>query len=100
MGAKRGGSGAYWKKYTYIMNRVNRALHYSVTTNNVDSYVETTQSILDAFFSLTKPNCPRWGSLFLYKLYSLDSKAKDMTKAGVFSIRKTKNYSKSAVDLS
>jgi len=75
-------------------------LKRAVRTNDVDGYIHILPSIIEVCFALNRPNYSRWGSLFLHKLQQMDSKAREILKAGAMSIRRTKkSYARSAVDM-
>ena len=96
-----GPNAQFWANYIYLINRVLRAAQRSVKTNDVDSYISIFPALLDVFFGLNRPNYARWGTLFLKKLETAAPKVKEILDMGAFSIRRTsKEYSRSAVDLS
>lgn len=97
----RGPTAQFWATYVYLINRLHRELQRCVKTNDVQGYIDVLPAILDVFFSLNRPNYARWGTLFLQKLVSADPRLLDILQKGAFSVRRTtKNYSRSAVDLS
>jgi len=97
----RGPTAQFWALYVYLINRLHRELQRCVKTNDVKGYIAVLPAVLDVFFSLNRPNYARWGTLFLHKMMSADSRLLKILHEGAFSIRRTKkNYSRSAVDLS
>ena len=58
----------YWAIFIYLINRLYRELETCVKTNNVAGYFAVLPKVLDVFFALNRPNCARWGCLFLEKL--------------------------------
>lgn len=69
--------------------------------NEVDGYIDVFSAVLDVFFALHRPNYARWGTHVIQKLLTADPALRDILQKGAFSIQRTsKNYSRSAVDLS
>lgn len=69
--------------------------------NDVDGYISVFLFVLDVFFALHRPNYARWGTLFIQRLLTADPALRDIFQKEAFSVRRTsKNYSRSAVDLS
>ncbi|ESO95159.1 hypothetical protein LOTGIDRAFT_160925 [Lottia gigantea] len=97
----QGPTAQFWATYIFLINRLHRELQRCVKTNDVNSYINVFPMILGVFFSLNRPNYARWGTLFLQKLKSCDPKLIEILEKGAFSVRRTtKDYSRSAVDLS
>ena len=65
---EHGSTAAYWATYVHIINRVYRELQLAVRTNDVDGDIRVLPRVVEVFFALHRPNCARWGSLFLSKL--------------------------------
>lgn len=61
----------------------------AVRTNDVDSYINTLPIIVDIFFGLNRPNCARWGVLFLNQLANATPQSRAVLQTGAFSIRRT-----------
>ena len=95
-----GNTASYWAIYVYFINRLYRELQRAVKTNDVELYISVLHNVIETFFALNRPNYARWGSLFLHKLKTLDTRALEILKAGAFSIRRTQlPYSRSPIDL-
>lgn len=96
-----GQTAQFWAIYIFLINRVHREVKRCVKMNDVDGYINAFPAMLDVFFALNRPNYARWGTLFLQKLVSADPQLRKILADGAFSIRRTtKQYSRSAVDIS
>lgn len=96
-----GPTAQFWSIYIYLISRLHREVQRCVKTNDVDGYIAVLPALLDVFFALNRPNYARWGALFLQKLKNAEPKVKEILDKGAFSVRRTsKDYSRSAVDLS
>ncbi|ESO88713.1 hypothetical protein LOTGIDRAFT_165497 [Lottia gigantea] len=97
----QGPTAQFWATYIFLINRLHRELQRCVKTNDVNGYINVFPMILGVFFSLNRLNYARWGTLFLQKLKSCDPKLIEILEKSAFSVRRTtKDYSRSAVDLS
>ena len=84
-----GSTAQFWGIYIYLINRLHRELQRCVKTNDVSGYIAVFPELLDVSFALNRPNYARWGTLFLHKLKSSDTKLIDVLEKGAFSIRRT-----------
>lgn len=101
MDGSHGQTAQFWGIYVFLINRVHREVQRCVKMNDVEGYINAFPVLLNVFFSLNRPNYARWGSLFLQKLGSADPQLRKILEDGAFSIRRTtKEYSRSAVDIS
>lgn len=101
MSGEEGAMAQFWGIYIYLVNRLHRELQRCVKTNDVRSYISIFPKIVEVFFALNRPNYSRWGMLFLQKLETANPAVMTILEKGAFSIRRTtRNFSRSAVDLS
>ena len=101
MDGSHGQTAQFWAIYVFLINRVHREVQRCVKMNDVDGYISAFPAMLDVFFALNRPNYARRGTLFLEKLGSADPQLRKILADGALSIRRTtKQYSRSAVDIS
>ncbi|KAK4309970.1 hypothetical protein Pmani_018437 [Petrolisthes manimaculis] len=101
MDGSHGQTAQFWAIYIFLINRVHREVQRCVKMNDVDGYINVFPAMLNVFFALNRPNYARWGTLFLQQLRSADPQLHKILADGAFSIRRTtKQYSRSAVDIS